>query len=88
MCTLKGHTGQVYTVAFSPDGKRVASGSSDRLVKIWDAATGSEVGFLWVAPCEARIVFGVQREFIDSKTSMATYSDPLRGFQRVGADML
>jgi len=44
VCTLKGHPHYVYTVAFSPDGKRVVSGSCDRLVKIWDAATGSEVG--------------------------------------------
>ena len=42
--TLKGHTNGVSTVAFSPDGKRVVSGSRDRLVKIWDAITGLEVG--------------------------------------------
>ncbi|HKB40175.1 MAG TPA: PQQ-binding-like beta-propeller repeat protein, partial [Gemmataceae bacterium] len=35
-------TTEVYTVAFSPDGKRLASGSN-REVKVWDAATGKEV---------------------------------------------
>jgi Tol biopolymer transport system component len=38
--TLKGHTGGVSSVAFSPDGKRLASGSADETVKVWDAATG------------------------------------------------
>ena len=41
--TLTGHSDTVFSVAFSPDGTRVVSGSADKLVKIWDAATGAEV---------------------------------------------
>jgi len=41
--TLKGHAGTVCSAAFSPDGKRVVSGSTDRLVKIWNAETFAEV---------------------------------------------
>ena len=43
MCTLTGHSHFVQSVAFSGDGRRVVSGSVDRLVKIWDADKGSEV---------------------------------------------
>src|SRR5919197_266191 len=34
--TLTDHSDAVYAVAFSPDGKLLASGSADRAVKVWD----------------------------------------------------
>ncbi|KAL4750011.1 WD40-repeat-containing domain protein [Aspergillus terricola var. indicus] len=38
--TLEGHSAGVWSVAFSPDGKQLASGSSDKTIKLWDPATG------------------------------------------------
>src|SRR5262249_24080135 len=40
---LKGHTGYVNSVSFSPDGTRIVTGSGDLTVKLWDARTGAEL---------------------------------------------
>jgi WD40 repeat protein len=41
--TLAGHESWVTSVSFSPDGKRVASASDDKTVKVWNAANGQDM---------------------------------------------
>lgn len=41
--TLKGHSGVINRIAWSPDGKRIASTSDDATVRIWEGSTGKEV---------------------------------------------
>ena len=41
---LEGHTFSVLSVAYSPDGRHIISGSSDHTIRIWDAKTGAPVG--------------------------------------------
>ncbi len=38
--TMRHHSGVVNAVAFSPDGRRLATGCSDKIARIWDATTG------------------------------------------------
>ena len=38
--TLYGHSYWIVSVAYSPDGKRIISGSGDKTIKIWDANIG------------------------------------------------
>jgi WD40 repeat protein len=40
--TLKGHRGAIHCVAFSPNGRRVASGGG-KSIKVWDAGSGKEL---------------------------------------------
>jgi WD40 repeat protein len=39
--TLQGHNDSVWSVAFSPDGQLLASGSQDKTVKLWEVKTGT-----------------------------------------------
>ncbi len=41
--TLHGHAAGTWDIAFSPDGKRLATASLDKTAKVWDAATGKEL---------------------------------------------
>src|SRR5205823_6371788 len=41
--TLRGHSGRVYAVAFSPDGQRIVTGSGDQTAKAWEAGSGKEL---------------------------------------------
>jgi WD40 repeat protein len=44
LCPKRGHTKVVVSIAFSPDGTRVATGSWDRTTKIWEVETGRLLG--------------------------------------------
>jgi len=41
---LQGHTSSVFSVACSPEGRHIVSGSWDDTIRVWDAQTGAQVG--------------------------------------------
>lgn len=67
--TLRGHTAGLWDIAFSPDGKRLATASIDGTAKVWDAATGRE---LLTLCCHSAIVYSIA--FSSDGTRLATGS--------------
>jgi WD40 repeat protein len=67
--TLAGHTGPVQTVAFSQDGRTLASGGADRAVVLWDPVTGQERAVL---TGHMDLVMRVQ--FLPDSTALLTVS--------------
>ncbi|KAG8785165.1 hypothetical protein FRC16_001995 [Serendipita sp. 398] len=88
----QGHTSNVYSVAFSPDGCYIVSSSFDETIRLWDAETGQQLGeplrghtdIVWsvsFSPDGRRIVSGSLDKTIrlwDTETGQQL-GEPLRG---------
>ncbi|MFJ5974483.1 trypsin-like peptidase domain-containing protein [Streptomyces sp. NPDC093060] len=69
--SLTGHVGTVDSLVFSPDGRTLATASSDRAVRLWDTATGKAIG----APLTGHTDAVESVAFSPDGRSLATASD-------------
>jgi WD40 repeat protein len=80
--TFKGHNGWVTAVTFSPDGRRLASGSWDRTLKFWEVSTGEQLGAVAHDMKEVQaLAFSRDGRWLATESSSDTTSlrDPLTG---------
>jgi WD40 repeat protein len=61
---VKGLKASVGRVAFSPDGKRLATAGSDKIVRLWNVETGKELAALSNADAVAVIAFSPDGKFL------------------------
>jgi len=92
--TLEGHKGMVSTLAFSPDGKILASGGFDQIIRFWNLESGSLIGQVSVADSPESlafspdgkklvVIFPQEMIFIDTSSMQITNS-----FQDIGGKKL
>ncbi|UPL03416.1 hypothetical protein LCI18_014350 [Fusarium solani-melongenae] len=71
--TLEGHGSPVWSVAFTADGRRLASGSGDNTIKIWDADNGQCVKTLEGHDDEVNsVAFAADNKWLASGSSDST----------------
>ncbi len=66
------HPGSVFSIAFSPDGSRVVSGSADYTARVWEAATGDQIAVMRLGNTVNSVVFSPDGLWVATGSSDGT----------------
>ncbi len=73
---IKAHESGVYSVSFSPDGKLLASGSSDKTIKLWEVPSGKLLSVFFDPRVTEKDCKGVTFKYINEYGQVVTYTLP------------
>jgi WD40 repeat protein len=72
---LQGHTGPITTLAISPDGKFLASGSQDKTIAMWEMFTGKILWRVQGGGLVSSLTFSGDGKALTSRTADKTLTD-------------
>jgi len=75
--TLRGHTNWVSAIAFSPDGKMLATGSLGKTIKLWNLETGEAIA-AWVTDRPSRLAFSPDGAWLASASRYRVWADGVK----------
>jgi len=82
---MRGHYNEIFSLAFSPDGTRIASASNDEKIRLWDPQSGRE---MYQIDDHTSQVYSVAFSPDGQTLASGSWDRTIRFFRAVGVEQL